>query len=307
LTIAHTNGFHRLSVSFCKCTGHKTEDIQLLEMGYYPGSQNRPRSAFTFQCLDGFLTENRVCKTSPFSFHSKLCHMTNENAPHWVPMAYKALLRTSRQWRNLQHILRSGFAHRKEPAGPGDMAIKCPACPRPGVNLPDGWERDKTHPYKYMPSFVLDGDFTVQGRLLTNPENSLPFADGEMFSVADGPFQEHLEKERNEPSTCNAHRASFPGLLLFLVIYDVACQYYINLRKRFARRQSYMPLPSGLLLLFGIGQFHIHGHRAQCFSRFSPNFVTGAGMQDGEVIDDHMQYSNWLKLIRMGVSLLFRP
>jgi hypothetical protein len=23
---------------------------------------------------------------------------------------------------------------------PGELAVECPACPRPGVNLPDGWE-----------------------------------------------------------------------------------------------------------------------------------------------------------------------
>lgn len=29
----------------------------------------------------------------------------------------------------------------------GELVVKCPACPRPGVNLPDGWER---HVLKYV-------------------------------------------------------------------------------------------------------------------------------------------------------------
>lgn len=24
--------------------------------------------------------------------------------------------------------------------GPGELAVKCPSCPHPGVNLVDGWE-----------------------------------------------------------------------------------------------------------------------------------------------------------------------
>ena len=38
---------------------------------------------------------------------------------------------------------RSGRAH--DPQGvegtaPGELTISCPTCPRPGVNLPEGWD-----------------------------------------------------------------------------------------------------------------------------------------------------------------------
>ncbi|PIL25433.1 hypothetical protein GSI_13323 [Ganoderma sinense ZZ0214-1] len=89
-------------------------------------------------------------------------------------------------------------------------------------------------------------------------------------------------------------------------------------------------MPPGLTILRGIGQFHVHGHVAKCFPRFSCNFIAGAGMQDGEiietlwnktnaiadstrgmsaahrreVIDDHMNDSNWMKLTRMTTILI---
>ncbi|KAH9908830.1 uncharacterized protein BXZ73DRAFT_59606 [Epithele typhae] len=92
LTVVHTSGLHRLSFSFCRCENAKTEDLQLLEQGYYPGSQHRPRTAFTFAFLDDFLIENRVCKTSPMSYHSKLCHLTDDMFSHWIPVGQQIIL-----------------------------------------------------------------------------------------------------------------------------------------------------------------------------------------------------------------------
>jgi hypothetical protein len=55
---------------------------------------------------------------------------------------YRELMRISRQWRDLLVRKRFGFGHdiHRIP-GPGDLALFCPACPQPGINLPDEWER----------------------------------------------------------------------------------------------------------------------------------------------------------------------
>ena len=116
---------------------------------------------------------------------------------------------------------------------------------------------------------------------------------------------------------------TIPWLLL---IYDIMCQYCVNVRRRFDN-SKYLHWPETVqTFLGGIGQFHIHGHKAECFPRFSVNFCKGAGYQDGEiletlwaqftnivnsvrgmtashrreVIDDHMNNSNWTKLTRIG-------
>ena len=56
---------------------------------------------------------------------------------------YRELLRVSRQWRNLKAWKEHGvgYADHLQP-GKGSLAIVCPACPRPGVNLRPGWEKD---------------------------------------------------------------------------------------------------------------------------------------------------------------------
>jgi len=40
--------------------------------------------------------------------------------------------------------MRAGHSH--DPAGiaatiEGECAVQCPACPHPGINMPEGWER----------------------------------------------------------------------------------------------------------------------------------------------------------------------
>ena len=40
----------------------------------------------------------------------------------------------------LKRAGRAFDSHGAEGTLPGELAVECPACPRPGVNIPDGWE-----------------------------------------------------------------------------------------------------------------------------------------------------------------------
>jgi hypothetical protein len=52
-------------------------------------------------------------------------------------------MRVSRMWRDLKAQINSGLGHEteKDPQ-PGDLAIFCPACPQPDINLPQEWGSD---------------------------------------------------------------------------------------------------------------------------------------------------------------------
>jgi hypothetical protein len=57
-------------------------------------------------------------------------------------------MRVSREWRDLQTRKRFGYGHDLDKVpGSGDLALFCPACPQPGINLPEGWEN---HPDPYV-------------------------------------------------------------------------------------------------------------------------------------------------------------
>lgn len=56
---------------------------------------------------------------------------------------YKAFFRMMHEWQHLKMLKRAGRG--QDPAGVvgtkmGELAIECPACPKPGINLPDSWE-----------------------------------------------------------------------------------------------------------------------------------------------------------------------
>jgi len=52
-------------------------------------------------------------------------------------------MRMMLQWRHLKMLKWSGRANVDDGVSttqPGGLAIRCPSCPRPGVNLPLGWQ-----------------------------------------------------------------------------------------------------------------------------------------------------------------------
>jgi len=115
------------------------------------------------------------------------------------------------------------------------------------------------------------------------------------------------------------------GIEAALICYDVMCQWSVHMRDR-VDGNRHLKIPDGLELRLGIGLFHIHGHQDTCLARYSPSFIEGGRQIDGEtietlwaplneisrstrgmstshrkeVIDDHMNDSNWKKLIDLG-------
>ena len=114
-----------------------------------------------------------------------------------------------------------------------------------------------------------------------------------------------------------------------LVMYDIMCQYGVHFKER-VRKSPELSLNSSLKLRTGIGLFHIHGHQDSCLPRFSPSYIPGAKQVDGEIIetlwaplnhisrsirgmslvhrqevlDSHMNHSNWKKMVRIGMCHL---
>ncbi|KAF9525992.1 hypothetical protein CPB83DRAFT_745589, partial [Crepidotus variabilis] len=65
-----------------------------------------------------------------------------------------------------------------------------------------------------------------------------------------------------------------------MTMYDIACQYCIHLRARIGHLLS-----EGLEIDQAIGLFHVHGHKDQCFFRYSPSFIPKSGKVAGEILE----------------------
>ncbi|KAH9031584.1 hypothetical protein EDB83DRAFT_2229537 [Lactarius deliciosus] len=165
LTVVDQGGIFEIEMVFCVCSQMDDQDEQLLRCGMFPATFKNIQTIFTFSVLDDFLKDNLECKTTAQQYYSKLQSMTSKMFPNLVPVSdtivvtlvfesdickqnlYRQLLRASRQWRDLRNRMEQGLGHQPEGDAPdGCMAIFCPACPQPGINLPKDW-KTKYEPY----------------------------------------------------------------------------------------------------------------------------------------------------------------
>ncbi|KIK11458.1 hypothetical protein PISMIDRAFT_19513 [Pisolithus microcarpus 441] len=104
-----------------------------------------------------------------------------------------------------------------------------------------------------------------------------------------------------------------------------------NLRRR-VDSSDLLHLPPSMRITAGIGMWHVHGHKQECYTWYSLLFIKGSGWVDGEIIetlwstlnivsastrgmttphcqellDFQMNDSNFMKMIRMADSLSWK-
>ncbi|KAF9535353.1 hypothetical protein CPB83DRAFT_912115 [Crepidotus variabilis] len=149
------------------------------------------------------------------------------------------------------------------------------------------------------------------------PSSGVDFQKGERQMNIDYSFSETLKT------------TNIDGLPTVLHIYDIMCQYKVNMPERF-RDSPYLSTPQSLQrVLKAIGQFHVHAHKEGCLYRFSTSYIPGVGLVDGEILetlwailnevsrstrtatiqhraeilDDHMGDSNYKKIIFMAATI----
>ena len=69
-----------------------------------------------------------------------------------------------------------------------------------------------------------------------------------------------------------------------ITFYDINRQYSKNLA-HWLKGNNFVSLPDSLQIQPSIGLWHVHGHKAECFSQYAPNFIPGASQVDGEIME----------------------
>jgi hypothetical protein len=134
-------------------------------------------------------------------------------------------------------------------------------------------------------------------------------------------------------SVCNGLNFNSHGLHESIVVYDVYCQYGVHLEDRLQDVSQYLSLEPEMKIFGAIGKFHLADHVDSCFSKWTLNFMKGAGHIDGEImetlwsgmnkvsgaarsmskahrqetLDDYMRDSNWKKTVGIGKFLSSKP
>ena len=131
-----------------------------------------------------------------------------------------------RVWRHLHLLKRGGRAY--DPTGangtaPGELAVLCPACPYPDINLPINWRSVAKesrfvsmspsppfvwhlHPprYLYYQRFGIDACFRFKRRQISSYEKDPELGPGFAYVVAWEPYDKYLRQRGNQSEvTCS--------------------------------------------------------------------------------------------------------
>ncbi|KAJ7753859.1 hypothetical protein B0H16DRAFT_1316820, partial [Mycena metata] len=172
--VLDSNGIHEVAVDYCGCERSAKAgppDIQLLRGGWYPASEGRPQTCMTLTALNRFHLQALQAKTTMYDYYQILQKLTCNDGRKGVDR-YQVFIRICREYRHLMMLKRGGRAYDEdgvEGTQPGQLAVICPACPRPGINLPKDWETaSKEERFIYTLFLALDACFRLKRGLVSS-------------------------------------------------------------------------------------------------------------------------------------------
>ncbi len=142
LRVIHTTGVHEVAFSYCACHREIPRDLQLLRRGLYPAGRQKIRTCVTFSLLKLLHLLSLIGKISTYDMYRSIERLTNNTGICMPRSRYRPTMRCLTQWRHLKALKRGGRGHDETGAGGtsnGELAILCPSCPHPGINLPANW------------------------------------------------------------------------------------------------------------------------------------------------------------------------
>ncbi|KAJ7732502.1 hypothetical protein B0H14DRAFT_3085639 [Mycena olivaceomarginata] len=130
-------------------------------------------------------------KTTMYDYYHKLQKLTSNDGTNHPPI----------DTRGRGHDL-GGAAATK----PGELAVSCPACPRPGINLPDDWENASPEQrFIYTLFLALDACFRMKRGMVSSELKDPGLGTGMAYMLENVPYREYLltVTDQKEMSTCS--------------------------------------------------------------------------------------------------------
>ncbi|KAJ7210362.1 hypothetical protein GGX14DRAFT_565567 [Mycena pura] len=342
--VLHTNGIHEVDVDACNCE-HRLEagrpEEQLLRAGWFPATDDKPRTCATLEVLDQFLISTHQAKTTMYDFYTMLERLTN-NTGIKPRNRYHAWLRMVREYSHLLLLKRGGRGH--DPTGvagtkQGELAVLCPCCSDPDVNLPADWkDAPPDRRFLYILFLALDACFRLKRRLVSSLLKDPPLGSGWAYMVECFQYRDYLltVTDQKEMSTCSGLAALDYANTKFSTGYAATgVGMGVCARHKFVQPNGVGDLQKGeryanMDWIFACIMRHKHAALLKILSydilQFSLNLVPGSAQTDGEgierpwahiggvasstremgpgsrddTLDSHWSFWNWTKLIGLG-------
>ncbi|KDR64862.1 hypothetical protein GALMADRAFT_82591, partial [Galerina marginata CBS 339.88] len=191
-SVLHTNGIHEIR--------------QLLRRGLYPATQELPRTCATFELLQQMHMLQLTSKCATYDYYRAIEKLANNTGVDVPPSKYRSLLRMGIQWRHLKLMKRGGRGHDEtgvKGTKDGELAVVCPSCPHPGINLPVGWESAPDGmKFLYFVFLCMDANFRLKNQLVSNYSADPGLGTGLAYVIKREPLEEYVQSRIKDLDVC---------------------------------------------------------------------------------------------------------
>lgn len=115
-------------------------------------------------------------------------------------------------------LKRGGRGH--DPAGAagtknGELALMCPSCPHPGINLPAGWaDAPPILRFLYLLILCIDANFRLKNQLVSTYSQDPGLGIGMSYMVPREPYESYVLSRASDADVSEIFKPSFHALML---------------------------------------------------------------------------------------------
>ncbi|EMD36363.1 hypothetical protein CERSUDRAFT_52053 [Gelatoporia subvermispora B] len=159
--------------------------LQLIAHGLWPGTWEKPATVFTVEVLKDFHLMSLQAQITAQDFYQYLRRRTdNTSAHHEIRKTqdrYRELLFATQEFIWLRAVKRAGAEPIRGMAS-ASLAILCPSCPQPGMNLEPTW-RARPEAMRYLEALytTMDGNFQQNQREKPSDPNDFALSEGAAY------------------------------------------------------------------------------------------------------------------------------
>ncbi|KAK0483059.1 hypothetical protein EDD18DRAFT_1084378, partial [Armillaria luteobubalina] len=200
LQVINVDSIHQLTVNYCNCRKALPCWQQLLHAHLFPSTVMEPQIVATFCSLEVFQLLSFMSKVMGYKFYHILARLM-DNTGTTTPTIMSAWMHMIREWRHLKLL--------KPILQSGTLVVQCPACPWPGLNMPEGWQSDPENPCVHTFFLAINANFCLVQFHASNGQKDPSLNQGAAFLIEQEVFHRHITKYGHrlphDLSNCSQH------------------------------------------------------------------------------------------------------
>ncbi|KAJ6482358.1 hypothetical protein DFH09DRAFT_1253104 [Mycena vulgaris] len=199
-------------------SAHK--DFVLMRACLWLATSLDPQTCATFNVIRLFEVQNCLGKISAYNFVRSLEFLSNNDGLKPTLNCQRAFRAIIRQYQMMQMQKRAGRGHDNtgvQGTKQGELVLRCCACPQPGINLPEGWDKinwdvmGEDQRYKYFERLSEDANFKLINRNVSSEAHNPIIGNGTGYFCNRADYSGHVHQHvgKEEISSCSGFQAMF--------------------------------------------------------------------------------------------------